>query len=149
MTPQPVAATSSGPSGITDLVRLLAELEPQLEPGFYCFTSIPQGQPSPAHALMTFQETEGTTLILQLEQATAEHIETGFICRKITLLVPSSLEAVGMMAAIAQTLKEAAIPCNVVAGYHHDHLFVAPDHAEAALEALRALQRQAKSQAAT
>ncbi len=132
----------SQPSGITDLARLLSELEPSFTPELYCFTSIAKGDPQPDGALMVFEEAEGTTLILPLERATAAHIETGFLCQKITLTVPSSLEAIGMMAAIAEALTQAEVPCNVVAGYHHDHLFVAPDHAERAVTALHALQNR-------
>lgn len=134
------ANKTAGPSGITDLARLLAELQPSLSPELYCFTSIDKGSPHPEGALMAFEESEGTTLILPLERANAAHIEAGFLCQKITLMVPSSLEAIGMMAAIAEALTQAGVPCNVVAGYHHDHLFVAPDQAEIALEALRQLQ---------
>ncbi len=42
----------------------------------------------------------------------------------ITLTVHSDLQAVGLTAAFAAALAQADIPCNVVAGAYHDHLFV-------------------------
>ena len=57
----------------------------------------------------------------------------------ITLEVHSSLAAVGLTAAFAGALAQANISCNVIAGYYHDHLFVARDDAERALSTLRAL----------
>lgn len=133
---------ASGPSGLCDLDQLLAQLDPVLLPDVYCFTFDPApSQDLVATALMRLQEDEGTTLILPLEKATAKHLERGYVCKSITLKVPSSLEAVGMMAVVAEALKSAGLPCNAVAGYHHDHLFVPFDQAEAALDCLLALQR--------
>ncbi|MNG35746.1 hypothetical protein D3C84_1225580 [compost metagenome] len=57
----------------------------------------------------------------------------------ITLQVHSSLAAVGLTAAFASALGQANISCNVIAGYHHDHLFVAQADAERALAVLRQL----------
>ncbi len=131
----------SRPSGLVDLGQLLALLSPDLLPEVYCFTWDPAPHPElRAAALMALQEEEGTTLILPLALANAAHVEAGFVCRKITLNVPSSLEAVGMMAAIAEALRNAGLPCNAVAGYHHDHLFVPHGAAEVALACLQDLQ---------
>jgi len=55
--------------------------------------------------------------------------------------VPSDLAAVGLTAAFAQALAAVGISCNVLAGAHHDHLFVPVDRATDALAALRALQQ--------
>ena len=54
--------------------------------------------------------------------------------RRITLGVRSSLEAVGLTAAVAAALTDAGISANVVAAFHHDHVFVPADRAEAALD---------------
>ncbi|CCA53561.1 hypothetical protein SVEN_0274 [Streptomyces venezuelae ATCC 10712] len=61
---------------------------------------------------------------------------------RITLRVHSALDAVGLTAAVAGALAEAGLSCNVVAGFHHDHLFV--EHARAQ-EALAVLDRLAKA----
>jgi len=54
--------------------------------------------------------------------------------------VHSTLDAVGLTAAMSRVLTEHNIPCNVLAGYYHDHLLVPlelADQAIAALESLR------------
>lgn len=59
--------------------------------------------------------------------------------RQITLTVHSSLDAVGLTAAFATELTRHGISANVVAGYYHDHIFVAEKDAERAVAALEAL----------
>ncbi len=136
-----VSGEKAGPSGLVVLGQLLAQLSPNLSPDVYCFTWQPDPAPEQREAaLMTLEEEEGTTLILPLAAASAAQLEAGFVCRKITLEVPSSLEAIGMMAAIAEALRSEGLPCNAVAGYHHDHLFVPASEALAALACLQDLQ---------
>jgi len=53
--------------------------------------------------------------------------------------VTSALDAVGLTAAVATTLTSDGIACNVVAGFHHDHLFVPVEKAANAISALTAL----------
>ena len=45
----------------------------------------------------------------------------------------------GLTAAVSTALAGAAISCNVLAGFHHDHLFVPADRADEALDVLLAL----------
>ncbi|QOF70735.1 ACT domain-containing protein [Aminobacter sp. SR38] len=59
--------------------------------------------------------------------------------RRITLNVYSALDGVGLTAAVATALARHAIPCNMVAAYHHDHAFVPAARAEAALASLEEL----------
>ena len=56
----------------------------------------------------------------------------------LTLDVHSSLDAVGLTAAVSRTLADHDIPCNVLAGYHHDHLLVPIDRADEATRLLTA-----------
>lgn len=55
---------------------------------------------------------------------------------RITLQVHSSLDAVGLTAAVAGRLAERRISANVVAGFSHDHLFVPWQPREEAVEVL-------------
>ena len=54
----------------------------------------------------------------------------------ITLTVHSSLDAVGLTAAVANKLTEKGISANVIAAYYHDHIFVQTEKAALAIEAL-------------
>ena len=58
---------------------------------------------------------------------------------RITLGVQSSLAAVGLTARVATVLAERGIAANVIAGCHHDHVFVPWDRRDEALQALRGL----------
>ncbi len=58
------------------------------------------------------------------------------VCSWITLEVHSSLDAVGLTAAFSTKLAEHNISCNVIAGYYHDHLFVATEDAQSAVRVL-------------
>jgi hypothetical protein len=55
------------------------------------------------------------------------------------LTVHSSLDAVGLTAAVAGKLAEHGISANVVAASYHDHIFVPRDKAEQALRLLAAM----------
>jgi hypothetical protein len=57
----------------------------------------------------------------------------------ITLTIHSSLDAVGFLAAASAVLAEAGIPCNAVAAFHHDHLFVPRETGQRALDLLVAV----------
>lgn len=57
----------------------------------------------------------------------------------ITLRVHSALDAVGLTAAVSLALTDAGLSCNVVAGFHHDHVFVPYDRAAQAVDVLKAL----------
>ena len=56
--------------------------------------------------------------------------------KRITLGVHSSLEAVGLTAAVSTLLAKHEISANMVAGYQHDHLFVPANDAEKAVKLL-------------
>ena len=113
-------------SGETDLGALLAGLRPQLATGEFVFCSVAgsYGDFAEFEPLAVFAEAEGLSLVLSLERAVEAGLSCGQPMRCITLGVHSSLEAVGLTAAVAGALAERGIPANVIAGYHHDHLFV-------------------------
>ncbi|GAB3288382.1 ACT domain-containing protein [Hymenobacter tenuis] len=127
-------------TGETDLSRLLATLTPELNPGAYVFCSIPGPGVFPASEVLgLFREPEGTTVIIPQHLADQHHLPYSFVAAWITLRVHSSLEAVGLTAAFATALTAAHISCNVIAGFYHDHIFVAQPDAEKALQVLQQL----------
>lgn len=131
----------SGTAGETDLNKLLSGLAPILRAQRYVFCCAPAGASPdlPAAPLATFLEEEGTTLVLEQAAADAAGLDYGLVLRCITLQVHSSLEAVGLTAAVSGALADAGISANVIAAYHHDHVFVPVDRAEEAVSILESL----------
>lgn len=127
--------------GETDLAKLLASLDPVLDAREYGYAVLPLGQALPAgfEPLASFREDEGLTLIALADDLAAATIASANGWARITMMVESSLEAVGMTAAMATALTKAGISANVVAAYHHDHLFVPWTRRDEAVAALRAL----------
>lgn len=133
-------------SGITDLATLLAVMEPELLHAEMVFCSFPDATVADKLFLSPigfFQEREGITLIVRKADADRHGVPFATILKAITLTVHSSLEAVGLTAAVAGRLARHGISANVVAAYHHDHVFVPVSDAERALHVLQALQAEA------
>lgn len=124
--------------GITDLETLLREMRPDLRPGDYVYCNVPAEDAGwlSLKPLGFFREDEGLTLIMDKADADRVGLAYGPVMRCITLTVHSALEAVGLTAAVAVALTRHGISANVVAAYHHDHIFVPADDAERALAAL-------------
>lgn len=132
-------------TGMTDLNQLLRHMEPQLRDGEYVFCSAPTFDDAllvQLKPLATFREDEGLTLVLEREMAKENGFVAAPVFRAITLTVHSSLEAVGLTAAVASKLAEKGISANVVAAYYHDHIFVQAEKAQLALDALAELNAQ-------
>ncbi|USD62338.1 ACT domain-containing protein [Vibrio sp. SCSIO 43140] len=125
-------------SGITDLDELLASMEPRLVDGEFVFCTCNGSLTEyiELDIMGSFKEQEGLTLILPLSQARQSDLEYEGVFRMITLNVHSSLEAVGLTAAVSNKLSERGISANVVAAYYHDHIFVQSTKADEALLAL-------------
>ncbi|MEU5010030.1 ACT domain-containing protein [Streptomyces sp. NPDC021749] len=127
-------------AGEKDLRKLLAGMSPQLNPGEYVFTVAPDGRiPAGVRPVVTVAEEEGLTLVLHRQDADRAGLAYDYIASWLTLRVHSSLEAVGLTAVFAEALAQAGLSCNVVAGFHHDHLFVPHADAHRALAALEQL----------
>ncbi|MFK0213312.1 ACT domain-containing protein [Streptomyces sp. NPDC090298] len=125
-----------------DLTRLLAGMRPELDPGRYVFTTVDGPAPAGLAPVVTVAEAEGLTLVVRQEAADAAGLAYDYVAGRITLRVHSALDAVGLTAAVAVELASAGMSCNVVAGFHHDHLFVEHDRADEALAVLDALSRR-------
>lgn len=128
------AVTSASAIGETDLQRLLAGLAPELAARPRTIRSQAADASVPAATIMLFREDEGVTTVVEVDESTDEALWA-----QITLRIHSSLEAVGMMAAIAAALAARDIPCNAVSAYYHDHLFVPWPRRDDAIAALQAL----------
>jgi len=127
-------------NGETDLVKLLQNMKPERNPGEYVFCLVDSYEQAAAlQPVGIFREKEGITVILPKEQADAMSLPYSLVCVWITLTIHSSLEAVGLTASVSRALTEANISCNVVAAYHHDHIFVPIADADRAMNALLAL----------
>lgn len=127
-------------AGETNLVSLLQSMQPILNPDIFVFATVdPLMDTRHLAPVMTFEETEGKTLILLQETAIKNGIDHEFPSRMITLTIHSALDAVGFIAAIAAKLTELGMGVNPVAAFHHDHLFVPEDRAEDAMKALKVL----------
>ena len=84
-------------------------------------------------------EAEGTTVVISAADAKRMDLEPEFVAAWLTLNVDSALDAVGLTAAVSSALAAVGIPCNLMAGYHHDHLLVPIERAERAIAILNAL----------
>ena len=71
-----------------------------------------------------FTEAEATTVVISPADAMRMDLDPEFVAAWVTLNVDSPLDAVGLTAAVSSVLAADGIPCNVLAGYHHDHLLV-------------------------
>ena len=134
-------------SVITDLEQLLTHMEPELQGGEYVFCTFADkkyGDFAELDPLCAYREAEGLTLILSKDAADQVQMSYDGTYRAITLQVHSSLEAVGLTAAVAAKLTAHNISANVVAAYYHDHVFVPSGRATEALQALQDLSTHQK-----
>ena len=130
----------------SDLSTLLQTLHVKQHEGVWRFETIPAEQATWADLIslrsardiaMLFMEDEGPTLILKAEEDTPEDNRWHWL----ELAVFSDLHAVGFIAAVAKALASAGVPCNTVAGFHHDHVFVPIGKTSEALAAIEALKQ--------
>lgn len=126
----------------TDLEVLLSSLSPQLMADEFVFCTLPDaryGDFAHLSPLAAFQEREGLTLILTRARAQDSGFAYTGVFRCLTLTVHSSLDAVGLTAAVAGALADRGISANVLAAWYHDHVFVPAERAEEALAVLATL----------
>lgn len=128
------------------LEKLLQNIDPQLQDEVYVFCPLPESQLQNllGDCLCLFREREGLCAILPQSLAEREGLEASGGFRQITLRVYSSLDAVGLTAAVATELANSGISANVVAALHHDHVFVPREQAQQALLLLRGISNRAQ-----
>jgi hypothetical protein len=124
--------------GETDLEAMLASLDVHRRPGVFTFVAVDVPTPgllAAAHGMV--KEGVSTTLVLPVESARRAGLPAVIEMAWLSLTVHSSLEAVGLTAAFSRILADEGISCNVLAGYHHDHLLVPVERVDDAIAALR------------
>ncbi len=126
------------------LAELIASMSARLDPEAYVWASVSE-IPVGCDPVATVEETEGTTVVVREADAVELGIEHQFRSARITLEVHSPLDAVGLTAAFARALADAGVSANVVAGFHHDHVFVPWERRAEALVALLRLQQRGAS----
>jgi hypothetical protein len=133
-------------SGDTVLEALVARLSPQRRSGEYVFVVADPSKPlADEDIVASVVENEGRTLVLDRRCADEAGLAYDFVAGWVTLEVASALEAVGLTAVVAAALAEVGISCNVLAGYHHDHLLVDHDRVDDAIAVLEALSARHRS----
>lgn len=135
-------------TGEINLDKLLRSMSPKLIEGNFVFLSVANakyGDHSELKPFAAITEAEGLTLIVEQALAKTHGFKFDCVYKGITLEVHSSLEAVGLTAAFARVLGEVDISANVIAGFYHDHIFVQRRLAAQAMEALRTLSADSKS----
>lgn len=122
-------------AGETDLDSMLADLEVVRRPGTFCFLTVDE-VPSTVGVEALVTEDEATSIVLDTDLARSRGVEVDLELAWLTLRVHSSLEAVGLTAIVSARLASAGIPCNMLAGFYHDHVLVPADRAAEAMAAV-------------
>lgn len=127
---------------INNLNILLQTMQPELHDGVYVFATLSEPHTIAAQDIIaSIREREGLSVVVAKEIAQQHDLPITFRAAWITLTVHSDLAAVGLTAAFASALGAANISCNVVAGFHHDHIFVPHEQANLAMQTLLQLQQ--------
>lgn len=127
------------PAGATTWEGALAGgLRPRLHPSPVVYAIVAPGFDATT-ALATVREREGLTVVVEQDEADEDGLVYEFVGAWISLSVATALDGVGVTAAVSTALAAEEIACNVVAGFHHDHLVVPWDRRHDALRVLDAL----------
>ena len=96
-----------------------------LNKGEYVFCSIMDiNKININNIICSFKESEGYSIIISKEEAIKNNLPFYFVSAWITLEIDSTLDSVGLTSSFSRELTNAGISCNVIAAYHHDHIFV-------------------------
>ena len=138
-------------AGEMNLAKMLESLTVTVRPEPYVLITLPPDidiPPMGNGVAAIIDEAEGPTIIATLSRAAHEEWPHDFVASWLTLDIHSALEAVGLTATFSRQLGRAGIPCNVIAGFYHDHILVPVDKTDAAVEVIEALRGSTDSDAA-
>ncbi|MDO5747434.1 MAG: hypothetical protein Q4P66_07245 [Actinomycetaceae bacterium] len=108
---------------------------------YYTATTLPNG----LEPFAVINEEPAHTALISVDDAKKHHISyEGETFTRIILDIEDALNTPGLTATIGQTLASLSIPCNIVTGYYHAHVFVPTSKAKDAIDMLNDLARQAR-----
>jgi len=132
-------------AGEESLAQLIKGMTPILNEGEYVFvTVIDFNQIDRDITICEFKEKEGITIVIERNKADELNLTYDYIASWITLMIHSSLNAVGLTALFSTELAKNNISCNVISGYYHDHIFVNTVDSNNAITVLIALSKNYK-----
>lgn len=127
-------------SGINDLQEVLASIKVSCDEVAYGFATVIEDVAISAQdGLATFKEKEGLAIIDTVGSLKSKDLKYDGPFAKLTVDAHTSLDMVGLTAAISTKLANNGISANVVAAYYHDHIFVQYEHRHEALKLLKEL----------
>ncbi|EIZ77305.1 hypothetical protein WSK_4145 [Novosphingobium sp. Rr 2-17] len=127
---------------------MLAGMKPVLKEGVFFFCTTNDAIVAAALlqcSLAIFREDEGIALVLAEDDARQHGFDLSMPMCRIVLEVFSALDGVGLTAGVATALADDGIPCNMIAAYHHDNVFVPKPMGHRAVSILKDVQRGAAS----
>ncbi|WP_019146222.1 ACT domain-containing protein [Aeromicrobium massiliense] len=125
-------------SGESDLDVMLAGLDVHMDEEPVVYALVPRVVDEVGIRAVVVED-EGITVVLGREDADEIGLAYEFVGAWLTLTVHSALDSVGLTATFSHALADAQIPCNVLAGTHHDHVVVPWEARHDAVAVIRAL----------